>query len=87
MKYPDWICYECGTKYGAWYQNGVYTGPSNHCSTNHMGSCGICKNQDVSVTEPRDYGHLLNWDVVRKDIAREDYKRKKLRKTRTTDTG
>jgi hypothetical protein len=58
-KYPTWICHECGTKYGRWYQAGSYTGPANHCSTNHLGTCDVCGATDVSVTEPRDYGGLV----------------------------
>ena len=61
--YPSWICWDCGNKYGAWYQGGTYTGPKVHCSTNHYGTCGICGNAEVSVTEPRDYGGLVKgWD-------------------------
>jgi hypothetical protein len=57
VNYPAWICHKCGVKYGAWYKNGTYIGPDN-CSTHHMGTCGVCGATDVSVTEPRDYGHL-----------------------------
>lgn len=57
--YPTWICHECGVKYGNWYKKGKYVGPERHCSTMHIGTCGVCGVTDVSVTEPRDYGHLL----------------------------
>lgn len=56
--YPAWVCYTCGQDYGTWYKKGVYVGPPYHCSTNHMGTCGVCGATNVSVTEPRDYGHL-----------------------------
>ena len=58
-KYPDWVCNSCGTKYGKWYQSGKYTGPSRHCATYHIGTCEVCNATDVSVTEPRDYGGLI----------------------------
>jgi hypothetical protein len=56
--YPTWICHDCGVKYGAWYKKGEYVGPKSHCSTMHIGECGVCGATDVAVTEPRDYGHL-----------------------------
>ena len=68
--YPAWVCNDCGEKYGTWYQGGVYTGPKNHCSTNHYGTCNVCGKTNVSVTEPRDYGHLVKgWDVVVQEEA------------------
>jgi hypothetical protein len=56
--YPSWVCHECGVKYGAWYKKGEYVGPKGGCSTCHQGTCGVCKKENVTVTEPRDYGHL-----------------------------
>ena len=44
----QWICLECGTKYG------------NHkceVATWHLGECGICK-EATSVTEQRDFSYL-----------------------------
>ena len=57
-KYPEFICHDCGVKYGGWYKKGSYTGPAKHYATYHNGCCGICSKVDVPVTEPRDYGHL-----------------------------
>jgi hypothetical protein len=56
--YPAWVCYDCGETYGTWFKRGIYIGPPHHCATHHMGTCGLCKAVDVSVTQPRDYGHL-----------------------------
>ena len=62
--YPDWICHPCGMTWGIWYLKGEYVGPSDSCSTMHLDTCGICNKENVSVTEPRDYGHLKkNWDI------------------------
>lgn len=80
--YPTWICDKCGHKYGTWYTTGAYTGPPSHCATYHYGKCDICKDTDVAVTEPRDYGHLLDWDVISKRITSENNAGKKHRKTR-----
>ena len=27
----EWVCTDCGTKYGKWYQEGEYSGPEHHC--------------------------------------------------------
>lgn len=60
LKEVYWICDDCGQRYGRWYQKG-YTGPLQHYATYHMGKCDVC-NAKTSVTEPRDYGHLIkNW--------------------------
>lgn len=58
-----WVCHPCGVTYGKWYHGGEYTGPKTHYSTMHLGSCDVCGTNNVSVTEPRDYGHLLLDDV------------------------
>lgn len=50
MIQPDWVCHDCGVKYG----NKQY---ENHISTWHNGTCGVC-NQEKPVTEPRDFGYL-----------------------------
>lgn len=81
--YPDWLCDNCGRKHGKWYVNGEYSGPSSHCATYHYGKCDLCSDDGVPVTEPRDFGHLLEWDVIRKTLTGEKYNRKKHRKTRT----
>ena len=57
-EYPHWICHSCGETYGTWYKRGSYVGPPHHCATMHKGICGVCGEKDVTVTEPRDYGHL-----------------------------
>jgi hypothetical protein len=68
--YPAWVCNDCGVKYGAWYQGGSYSGPKNHCSTCHYDSCDVCGKNDVVVTEPRDYGHLVSgWDTRNQEEA------------------
>jgi len=61
MKLSDavWVCHECGVKHGGWYQGDGYVGPSKHCATYHEGTCDVCGNKDVAVTEPRDYGYLV----------------------------
>lgn len=46
-KYPDWICYECGTKYGK---------IKSLCATYHRELCPVCKKRK-SVTQPRDFGY------------------------------
>ncbi len=62
--YPDWVCHPCGMTWGLWYSRGEYVGPPHTCSTMHLDTCGICNKENVSVTEPRDYGHLKkNWDM------------------------
>jgi hypothetical protein len=38
----NWVCHECGMKYGRWYQGRVYSGPPKHCATYHMGKCEVC---------------------------------------------
>lgn len=46
-KYPEWICAQCGHKFG-------HREPE--CAPFHPGICGWC-GVETSVTEPRDYGH------------------------------
>ena len=56
---PSWVCYSCGIKHGAWYQDdGTYIGPTPSCATYHHGKCEVCGTTDIAVTEPRDYGYL-----------------------------
>ena len=53
MNYPQWICHDCGTKYGR-KPCGV--------ATWHIGVCGVC-GKTTAVTEPRDFNHLKEgWD-------------------------
>ncbi len=63
--YPNFICDECGMKYGRWYQRGDYSGPPHHCATYHKGTCEICGASKVPVTEPRDYGGLIQPKFIR----------------------
>jgi hypothetical protein len=56
--YPQWVCDTCGQSYGKWYTKGHYTGPAHWCATYHIGNCEICLAENVSVTEPRDFGGL-----------------------------
>lgn len=54
--YPTWICNDCGVKYCKG------TSGSKH-ATFHIGACQCCMASDVPVTEPRDYGHFVEWPV------------------------
>lgn len=48
--YPKWICIDCGHKHGHF--------PEGHIATFHAGDkCGWCGRDDVSVTQPRDFGY------------------------------
>ncbi len=52
---PDWVCNDCGKKYGR--------GPIFVVSSYHMSICGVCS-KEVMVTEPRDFGYLLGgWNT------------------------
>ena len=46
-------------KYGRWYQLDVLA-PKQHYATYHYGDCDVCKTNHIPVTEPRDYGHLID---------------------------
>jgi hypothetical protein len=53
--YPEWVCYECGLKYGK------HVGLDRVVSY-HLNQCGVC-GKVCSVTEPRDFGHLKDgWE-------------------------
>ncbi len=54
---PDWVCEDCGTMWGAWFNGSEYIGPTPYYSTFHEGTCGVC-GSTASVTEARDYGYL-----------------------------
>lgn len=54
--YPTWICNDCGMS----YCNGL---PGKRYATYHIGTCQCCEKSDVPVTEPRDYGHFVEWPV------------------------
>lgn len=50
--YPEWVCAECGDKYG--YREADE-------STWHINDCEVCGNTTM-VTEPQGFGHLnSNW--------------------------
>jgi hypothetical protein len=49
--YPQWSCWECGTKHGT---------KKERIATWHFGKCDVC-NQNKNVTQPRDFGHFQNW--------------------------
>lgn len=55
---PNWVCRDCGGKWGLWWKDGKYAGPIHHCATYHKGRCGVC-NKTTGVTEARDYGYLI----------------------------
>ena len=50
---PDWVCFRCADDLGA-------TMPKGHVATWHPDTCGICGKENVSCTEPRDFGILRN---------------------------
>lgn len=56
----EWVCDDCGIKYGNWHQGGFYSGPAPHYATYHLGHCDLCGKDGDPVTEPRDYGYLIN---------------------------
>lgn len=58
---PVWVCGPCGRMYGLWYENGTYIGPDSHIATWHIGgTCGVCKQKTIPVTEARDFGYLIS---------------------------
>lgn len=46
-----WVCDHCGMKYGRGREPG-------QLSTWHTGKCGMCGDEEVYVTEDRDYGYI-----------------------------
>ena len=46
---PQWVCFRCAEDRGA-------TMPKGHVATCHPDTCGICQKENVSCTEPRDFG-------------------------------
>ena len=57
-KQIDWVCNDCGVKYGRWYQPGVRS-PEISYSTYHLDTCDVCGTKEIAVTEPRDFGYLV----------------------------
>lgn len=56
LKYPDWICHNCGVK----YCNGMTPG---HRATYHLGDCECCGAKNLPRTETRDYNHFKQWPI------------------------
>ena len=54
MKGINWVCQECGIKFGRGISK---TKKQMTLSTWHIGKCGVCK-ATKEVTEPRDFGYL-----------------------------
>jgi hypothetical protein len=60
---PQWICYACGRKYGS-FKAGL--------ASYHQATCECC-GKYTSVTEPRDFGYLLDgWKQKRDEPEIED---------------
>lgn len=56
IPYPQWICSECGNRYGRW--------PDGHLGTFHhpnpddeIDRCGWCGSRERNLTEPRDFNY------------------------------
>jgi hypothetical protein len=74
--YPAWVCHDCGTRFGTWYEDGEYLGPSHHNATYHYDTCDVCGMHDVPCTEPRDYGHLRSgWELLCRNSKRNNRSR------------
>ena len=57
MNQPDWVCVDCGHKYGQRITPG-------RLSTMHMDECDVC-GQEKPVTQPRDFGYLrMDWQQM-----------------------
>lgn len=52
--YPGWVCRDCALAHGGRILK-------NHVATFHTDTCDVCK-KTKTVTEPRDYGHLRDWE-------------------------
>ena len=76
--YPIWICNPCGTTHGH-REAGV--------ATWHIGACNVCGMKDVSVTEPRDFGHLKSSWLVAYDVALKARQLEKVTKRKTSTKG
>ncbi len=76
--YPIWICLPCGNTHGN-HKADVYT--------QHIGTCYVCGMKDVSVTEPRDFGHLKSSWLVAYDTALAARKLDKVTKRKTSTKG
>jgi len=57
-QYPQWVCIDCGNRYGRKLPARM--------ATWHNGKCDAC-GKDKAVTEPRDFGHLFDgWQEHKK---------------------
>lgn len=65
MDYPSWVCYDCGMRLG----RREYGDGEMKSSTWHTGRCDVC-GETKSVTEPRDFGHLVNLSCARAGFSR-----------------
>lgn len=52
LREPEWVCAYCGETYGR--------RECNISATWHVGKCDVCEDEPIPVTEPRDYGGLLD---------------------------
>lgn len=58
---PKAICSDCGSKWGLWYKDGNYIGPTTHFSTYKTAPCDVC-GKVKPCTEAKDYGELrIGW--------------------------
>jgi hypothetical protein len=55
--YPTWICNDCGVRHCKGAPEKIY-------ATFHIGTCQCCMVSGIPVTEPRDYGHFVEWPVT-----------------------
>lgn len=49
---PEYVCAFCGDTYGR--------RECDQAATWHVGTCGVCGDEPVAVTQPRDYGGLYD---------------------------
>lgn len=68
VQQPEWVCNKCGEKYGLWYTNGAYSGPSRHDATYHVDDCRVC-GERVPCTEARDFGYLIKDWMEHKKVS------------------
>ena len=76
--YPIWICNPCGTTHGN-REAGV--------ATWHIGTCCVCGMKDVSVTEPRDFGHLKSSWLIAYDVMLKARTLERVTKRKTSTKG
>lgn len=64
-KQINWVCDDCGEKYGDM--------PEGHVYTWHYGHCDVCDKDNVPVTEPRDYKYLPRLSKEKHDERSTDW--------------